>query len=239
MACKDNSQSLDPLQIIIDATEKRIETLELQSSSIKPYVDSFRSIGEEFDPNNISNSSVVNSALDEFTAEAICAGSTSLAPINDLVADCLNEASRGVSQYLNDILKNIEEGIDFIQDILDLPESSLFKLLQKIWNLTNNIYDLVNGIDYKLQCVSISENASEYEDQTQALEARVNTVINDLYLDEDGSFDVDTLIDGFNSNLKNNIKSYKKRSDNLQSEIQDNVSNTIDLTATVNPRRFF
>ena len=59
MACKDNSQSLDPLQTIIDATEKRIETLELQSESIKPYVDSFRSIGEGFDSNNISDSSVI------------------------------------------------------------------------------------------------------------------------------------------------------------------------------------
>lgn len=239
MSCQSGNQTLDPLQTIIDASEKKINTLETQARDILPFVDDFRSQGETFDPNDISDSNAVNSALNQFTAEAICASSTDLEPINELVEDCLNEAARGVRKYVNDILGNLEDGIDLINDILALPESAMFKLLQKIWKLCDDMKDLIGGIDTKLQCVSLHSQGAAYLDQVQALESRINTVTDDLYLADDGSFDVDTLVDGFEDGLKDNMNSYKARADDLQVEIADEINTAVDLPTSINPERFF
>ena len=237
--CKDPNQTLDPMQTIINQTESKVNTLETQATGILPSVESFRAIGEGFDPADISSSAEVNSALNEMTAEALCASSTDLAPINDLTEDCLNEAIRGVKRYVNDMLQNMEDGIDLIDDILALPENQLMKLLQKIWKLSDNIKDLIRGIDKKLTCVSLSEQGAEYQDQIDALNDRVDTVTDDLYLADDGSFDGERLTDGFNTDLQDNILAYETRSTNLQGEIVDDISNTVDLTATVNPKNYF
>lgn len=239
MSCQSGNQTLDPLQTIIDTTENKVNTLETQARDILPFVDDFRSTGETFPPGDISNSNDVNNALNEFTAEAICASSTDLAPINDLTEDCLNEAISGVRKYVNDVLSNIEDGIDLINEILALPENTMFKLLQRIESLTDNIKDLVSGIDTKLQCVSLSEQGAAYLDQIEALEARVNTVTDDLYLADDGSFDVDKMVNGFQTGLQDNIKAYNVRANDLQGEIADEITNTVDLSASINPKRFF
>ena len=238
-AAAAGNQTLDPLQSIIDASEKKVNTLETQARDILPFVNDFRSQGEAFDPNDISDSTAVNSALNQMTAEALCASSTDLEPINELVEDCLNEAAGAVKKYINDILGNLEDGIDLINDILALPESAMFKLLQRIWNLCDNIKDLVGGIDTKLQCVSLHSQGAAYIDQIQALEARVNTVTDDLHLADDGSFDVDTLVDGFEDGLKDNMNDYKKRADDLQGEIADEIQTAVDLPTSINPQRFF
>ena len=69
------------------------------------------------------------------------------------------------------------------------------------------------------------------------MEQRVNTVQDDLYLADDGSFDSDRLMTGINQDLYYNLDAYKQRSDRLQVEIQDDVDDVINLPATVNPKR--
>lgn len=237
--CTQANQTLDPFQIILDSSESKIDTLETQARDVQPFVDSFRTIGDAFPAGSISPAPVVDSALAEMTAEALCASSTELAPINDLAEDCLNEGLRGVKRYLNEILGNIEDGIDLIADILALPESTLMKLLQKIWKLVDDMANLISGIDTKLQCVSLSDQAAEYQSQVDALNTRVDTVTGDLYLEDDGSFNAEKMSDGFDTDLQDNLLSYKTRSDNVQKEIVNDVTDTVDLTATVNPKRFF
>lgn len=237
--CQDRNQSLDPLQTIMDESNSKVYTLENQAREILPFVSSFRSIGESFPIGSISSAYVVNNALNEMTAEAICASSTDLAPINDLVQDCLNDALAGVRKYINNILYNIEDGIDAIQDILNLPENGLFKLFQKIWGLCQDIKDLISGIDGKLECVSLSEQGSAYVDQIQDLEDRIGTVTDDLHLADDGGFDPDKLVEGFETDLQDNIQLFNTKSKDLQKEIVTDISNTVDLSATVNPKRFF
>jgi hypothetical protein len=237
--CSSGNQTLDPHQSILDGISKATTTLENQSRSILPSVSSFRDLGNAFPADQISPSSTVNSALDKMTAEALCAGKTNLDPINQLAEDCLNEALKGVRKYLKDLLGNIESGIDLISEILALPESILMKAFQKIWKLCDNISGLVGSIDGKLQCVSLSEQASEYADQIQSIQDRVNSVTGDLKLSDDGKFDPDKLMEGFDSGLKSNINLYKTKSEAVQKDIKKNISNTVDLSATVVPKRFF
>ena len=108
MTCGD--KTLDPFQIILDTAEKSINTLETQSRDILPFVTDFRTQGDALE--EVSDSSTVDDALSDFTKEAICASSTELEPINNFIEDCLNDALRGVRQYINDMLGNVEEGID-------------------------------------------------------------------------------------------------------------------------------
>lgn len=239
MATCTGVDTLDPLQTILDQTSTKIFTLERQARGIKPFVDIFRTVGSAFPPALISPESTVNSALNEFTAEAICASSTDLAPINDLVEDCLGDALRGVKGYLSGILGKIEDGIDLIADILALPENVLMKQLQKIWKLCDDIAGLINSLDGKIQCVSTSSQGALYQSQIDDLNDRIDTVIDDLYLADDGSFDHERLMTGFHADLQTNIDSYKTRSENLQQEIQDEVSSTVDLTAMINPKNYF
>jgi hypothetical protein len=133
----------------------------------------------------------------------------------------------------------MEDGIDLIADVLALPESTLMKQFQKLWKLCDNITGLIGSLDKKIQCVSLSDQADKYAAQIDALNGRVTQVTGDLKLADDGSFDPDTLMSGFQSELKDNINSYKTRSDNLQKEIQDNVANTVDTATTTTPKRYY
>ena len=238
-SCDAGNNTLDPFQLILDAVDKTVGTLEKQSRTILPFVQDFRDQGSAFDPNDISDSTDVDNALKAFTKEAICASKTDLGPINDFVEDCLNDALRGVLRYLADVLGNIEDGIDLISEILALPESLLMKLLQKIWKLCRDINRLFGAIDGKLQCITSLDQSGQYTAQVDALQQRVSTVQDDLYLADDGSFDHERLMTGFEQDLFNNLDAYKKRSDALQSEIEADVGDVINLPSTVNPKGKF
>jgi hypothetical protein len=235
MTCQAANQTLNPHQILLDKVDRGLSTLEKQAALILPFVTDFRTQGTAFDPNNLSSTSAVNAALNAFTKEAICASKTDLAPIDDFTEDCLNDILALVKKYLNDLLGNVEDGIDLIQDILNLPENALMKLLQKLWRLCNDIYNLVAGLDRKLQCVVVNDKLGVYTAQVVALQTRIDTVIDDLYLADDGSFDSDRLMTGFNAGLQQNLNLYKSRSTALQQEITDDVNDVISVTTT-NPR---
>ena len=237
MTCQAANNTLNPYQILLDKTDRNIGTLETQASSILVYVNSFRGQGLGFNDGNLSPISVVNSALNEFTKEAICASKTDLAPIDRFIEDCLNDILAAVKKYLNDILGNIEDGIDLISDLLALAESLLMKLLQKIWKLCRDIRNLIAGLDRKLQCVVTADTQGVYSSQVVALETRIDTVIDDLYLADDGSFDHERLMTGFSSGLTTNLNLYKARSDELQLEIQADVDDILgDDSNTTNPK---
>ena len=157
MTCQAANQTLNPHQILLDKVDRGLSTLEKQAALILPFVTQFRTDGTAFDPNNLSSTSAVNAAMTAFTKEAICASKTDLAPIDDFTEDCLNDILALVRKYLNDLLGNVEDGIDLIQDILNLPENALMKLLQKLWRLCNDIYNLIAGLDRKLQCVVVND----------------------------------------------------------------------------------
>lgn len=233
--CNEANNTLDPYQILLDAVDKNVTTLEKQALGILPYVQDFRSQGEDFNPLDVSPENTVNMALNQFTSDAICASKTDLEPVNQFVEDCLNDILRGIKKYLNDILDNIADGVDLVEDVVALPESLLMKLMQQIWALVNNIKDLVGSIDGKLRCITSAEDADQYTDQVDALQTRVNNTIDSLYLGSDGSFDVDTLTNNFDLGLQNNLKLYKSRSDALQLEIKDNVDSVVK-SGLVNPK---
>ena len=130
MADCGSNRTLDPFQIILDNIDRTTTTLERQARDILPDVTDFRNEGEGFIEGDISPSETVDNAMTAFTKEAICASKTDLEPINQFIEDCLNDALRGVRQYLNEILGNVEDGIDLIEEILALPEKNLMQLLQ-------------------------------------------------------------------------------------------------------------
>jgi hypothetical protein len=231
--------SLDPFEIIIDQLDKNVSSLENQSTLIKPLVSQFREDGLDFNINDISSSSIVNSAMDDFTPDAIGAGVTDIAPINDFIDDCLAEAVGGIRRYINDILQNVEDGIDLIDSILALAENLLMKALQRIWKLVDSIQSLISSLDIKITCITSKDDTGKYTDQIQNIENRMDVVIDDLYLADDGSFDSDRLMGGFNGDLQSNLNSYKSRSDDLQSEIDENIQTTVNIPTTVNPSNRF
>ena len=237
--CDSGNQTLDPFQTVLGALDTKVKSLENQSRRILPFVTSFRQQGNSFDENNISDSNVVDAALADFTKEAMCASQTDLQPINDFAEDCLNEALRGVRRYLKDILGNVEDGIDLIQSLSNLPENALMKLLQKVWRLCNDIGSLISALDIKITCITSKDDLGDYTDQVDDIQSRINTVTDDLYLDADGSFNQNKLMTGFNSSLAANLNAYKSRSDSLQSEIQDDIDATLNIPSTVNPRNRF
>jgi hypothetical protein len=182
MTCQAANQTLNPHQILLDKVDRGLSTLEKQAALILPFVTQFRTDGTAFDPNNLSSTSAVNAAMTAFTKEAICASKTDLAPIDDFTEDCLNDILALVRKYINDLLGNVEDGIDLIQDILNLPESALMKLLQKLWKLCNDIYNLIAGLDRKLQCVITNDQQGVYTGQVVALQTRIDTVIDDKFI---------------------------------------------------------
>ena len=113
------------------------------------------------------------------------------------------------------------------------------KLLQRIWKLVDSIQSLINSLDIKITCITSKDDTGKYTAQVQAIEDRMDVVIDDLYLADDGSFDNDRMMDGFNNDLKVNLDSYKSRSNDLQSEIGDNIETTVNIPTTVNPANRF
>jgi hypothetical protein len=228
--------AIDPFQTILDGLDKKVGVLERQSNSIKPEVDSFRNDALGFDPGDINSSATVNAAMAAWTPESIGAGVTDIAPINDFVEDCLADALAGISRYLKNILGNVEEGVDAVTDLAEKP---LWQALQRIWTLVADINRLISALDIKISCVTNNDDLGDYTGQIEAIQDRIDTVIGDLYLADDGSFDVDTITTGINSQLADNMKAFTDRSTQLQEEIRTNVETTVNLPTTLNPRNRF
>lgn len=228
--------ALNPFETLLDGLDKKVGVLERQSDSIKPEVDSFRNDALGFDPNDINSAATVNAAMAAWTPESIGAGTTDIEPINEFIDDCLADALAGINRYLKNILGNIEDGVDQVQDLAEKP---LWQLLQKIKTLVADINRLISALDIKITCITSNDDLGQYTTQVEAIQDRIDTVIDDLYLTEDGNFDVDTLTNGINANLADNMKTFNNRSEVLEQEIQDNVSTTVNLPTTLNPRNRF
>lgn len=228
--------TVNPFETILGTLDKNVGVLESKSSSIKPSVDTFRSDALGFNPFDISSSEVVDTAMNAWTPDVIGAGVTDIEPINQFADDCLAEALAGIRRYLKDILGNIESGVDLIEDI---PERFLMKLLQKIKSLVADISNVISACDIKIECITSKDEAGYYTGRVQEIQDRINVVIDDLYLADNGSFDIDKLTTGVDGDLTNNLKAFKDRSDELQSEVQDNITTTVNLPTTVNPSNRF
>ena len=84
---------------------------------------------------------------------------------------------------------------------------------------------------------SSADQEGKYTAEVEALESRIDTVTGDLYLDDDGSFNHEKLIAGFDNGLQGNLDRYKARSDDLQLEIEEDIETTVNIPTTVNPKR--
>ena len=233
-------QTLDPYANILDNLSRSVTGLEVQRDEVVPEVLGFRTAGLVFPPEDVSPRTQVDDALEEFKPEAIKAGVTDVALINDLVDDCYNEAVAAIRRYTNKILGNIENGISRIDEIIALPENLLMEQLQKVWKLTDSIQGLIGAMDSKINCVADSSHAPTYIDQIQGIEDRIDEVLDNLKLDPvTGAFDQSILMDGFDIDLSGNLDAYKLRADELQLEIANNILQGTNIPPTVNPKKRF
>lgn len=235
MSCNNGNQVLDPYQSIMNGLNKNITALENAADFIQPTIDLFDNAVDAVD--SPTPAGALNTALNQFTAEAICASKTDLEPINQLTADCLYEATAAVKRYLKDITSVLEEGTKLIIDIMTLPEGGLFTYFQKVRGLTTDVKDLVTVIDWRIECFVLKQ--PDYADQLLGITTRVNDVIDQLRLEPDGTFSVDSFCSGLSTDLKSNVVAYDTKVQDLQSEIETTIAETIDLSVNVVPKRFF
>ena len=236
-SCPLLQNTLDPYQSIIDGINKSVNTLENQATIIDPIITQFDALATTITSPMANNLFLIE--LNKLTADTICASSTHLQPINDFIADCLNEATAAVKRYLRNILSNIEDATGILLDGLTTPERLLLTLYQKIRVLTDSIKDLITGINNKIECITSAPDAASYSDQIDDINDDIKDVTDNLRLLDDGSFDADTFLAGVATDLKANVLSYSDHADDLEQEINDNVSNTIDSSATVNPANYY
>ena len=97
----------------------------------------------------------------------------------------------------------------------------------------------ITGINNKIECITSAPDAASYSDQIDDINADLKNVTDNLRLLDDGSFDADTFLAGVATDLKANVLSYSTHTDDLEQEINDNISNTIDSSATVNPANYY
>ena len=235
MACNNGNQVLDPYQNIINGLNVSAKALENAADFIQPTIDLFDAASDAILTPTLPTA--LNHALNQFTADAICASKTDLEPINQLTADCLYEATAAVKRYMKDILNNIGDGILLVNDLITLPEGILFTYFQQIWGLTTDIKDLVTAIDWRIECVALK--TPDYNDQILGITTRVNDVIDQLRLDTDGSFSAPVFCKNMTAPLKANMEAYETRANDLMKEINTNITETIDLSVNVNPKRYF
>lgn len=235
MACNNGNQVLDPYQSIINGLNESVTALENAADFAQPTIDFFDNAVDAI--TTPTPAGALNTALNKFTADAICASKTDLEPINQLTADCLYEATAAVKRYLKDIVGILEEGTKLIIDIMTLPEGIVFTYFQQVRGLVGPIKDLVTAIDFRIECVPLK--TPDIEDQILGINTRVNDVIDQLRLEPDGSFSVDAFCADLGSDLKANVAAYDTKVTDLQAEIETTVSDTIDLSANVVPKGYF
>lgn len=236
MSCNQGNNTLDPYQSIIDGINKGVATLEKQAAIIQPIIDEFDAAADAITTPTLP--SALNVALNNLTADAICASTTDLEPLNDLTSDCLLEATAAIKRYSKNIFENLEEGTKLIVDIITLPEGGLFTLFQKTRGLATDVKDLVTALNNKIQCVSLSDSAVVYQEQIDDINSKMDDVIDNLRLSEDGSFDPDVFLSNLSTDLQDNVKAYGEKATQVKEEIEQSISNTIG-SVTTNPRNFF
>ena len=232
--------TLDPYENILDNVNKTVSGLESKAVAVLPDITTYTVNGIAFEDGDISPRNVVDDALLSYTPDAIKAGVTDVALINDLVEDCYNEGLAGIRKYADGILRNIENGISFIDDILNLPENLLMRQQARIRRLTGDVRSLVSAMDLKLQCVTESPLAPSYITKVTQISDRIEDALDLMKLDPvTGAFDTNILTGDFNPDLGLNLGDFNIKTDLLQLEIANNILTGFNKQSTVNPKKRF
>lgn len=238
MGCNGTSnKSLQSNDSILNKASSKVSDLEKQAASIRPTLNGFRN--ELLGFTNISPTSVIDSALADFTADSICAGYDDMSGLEKLKAECLSDALNGIRGYLDDILQNLEDGMDLISSLLSLPEFNLMKVFQKLNRLMSLFGGLALSSDRKLTCIANNNPNPIQQSELQAMQDRVDAIVDEMPIGDDGKFSSDKLLQGCDPDLKVNMKSFETRSNALKGEIEANVTRKLSGLGNLNPKRYF
>ena len=238
MGCNGTSnKSLVPNDSMLNGASKKISDLEKQAALIRPTLQGFRDDLLGF--TNVSPSNVVDSALSDFTANSICAGYDDMSGLEKLEAQCLSDALNGLRSYLDDLLQNLEDGMDLISSLLSLPEFNLMKIFQTLSRLMSRFGGLFSSLDVKITCIANNNPSSHVQSELQSIQDRSDAIFDEFPIDENGQFSSDKLLEGCDPDLKVNMKSFETRSNTLKKEIEANIAKKLNDIGNLNPKRYF
>jgi hypothetical protein len=98
---------------------------------------------------------------------------------------------------------------------------------------------LINSLDTNITCIANADDVGRYTGDIQAANDRIDAVVNDLAIDEQGNFSFDKLTTSINTGLKNNVKTVYDKTTIVAEESKNNIDTKIGTAGNVLPSNFF
>lgn len=217
-----------------------VAALESARDDIKSVVNSFLNEALGYDTSALTDpADVANDVINNFTPDGLGCGTTGVPPVDDYIATCLYRLKSQIQRQISNLNS---DAANVVTDLLSVAEATLFGLLQQVFGVFEQygLNDLINALDGRITCITSADDLGTYTSDISDINDRIDAVIADLPVDNDGNFDYNDLTSGLDSGLVDNLDIFKAQSESSIASSTANLQAELNkISGSVNPTNFF
>lgn len=212
-----------------------VSALENARDVLKYKAEAFIEEATGFDLTQLSSpSEMTDDVVNNVTPETMGCDEGVIQAAEDFVANCAFAQLSALARKIKRLNKDL---IDIISDLLSIPEKLLCKALQDFFSLFEGYgtKDILNALDFRILCITSSKDAARFADDINDINDRINTVVDDLPMDDSGEFDIDQLTADLDTDLSSNLKTYQDQAQSTVAKSRKNLVAAKSSASELNP----
>lgn len=231
--------AINPCISLNERLEQAVSALEDIEDTVLGTLDEVKDQIEAFTDTPTSPQDLTD-ALVNITEDAIDAGLSDMSIINNFVGSCLDDVINKVDEFRDSILDAVGSLFDDIPTLNSLVEKAIGQTMAGLKGLITGfkIPDILSELDRLLACLSDQPDLAECLSGLQVKSDRINSVLSNLNLSDDGMFDQSSFLGtmpGVDDLLKNNINTITDKMDIVEVSVLSNIDTTKQSIAEAMP----
>jgi hypothetical protein len=225
-------------QSALTALLRDVDSLEGYKNILYDQQNTFLGQVNGFDLQTLSTNAQVENDILQLNTTAVGCDSGDFPAVNDFQNICIN-------RYLGNLL-NKKDGASgdmtgFMDTLLSIAEKPLTVGLQALFALFEKfgLSSLINALDTNLTCITNADDVGRYTADIQAANDRIDAVVKDLAIDDQGEFSFDKLTAGIDTGLKDNLKTVYDKAQVVTEQSKANIDDKINSAGNMLPDNFF
>ena len=219
--------AIDPCTTLNTLLETKVSALETIETGAASQIASVTSSLNSHSA-SATNTDTLSTALQDLTADELGSGTSAVATISTFTGSCLNDILGGASSGTDAIKELLGAVMDTIGSLNSLGEKAISQALQGLRGVLGalGIPALLADLDSLMGCMSDS-GIGDCSTNISSATSRIDSVLGNLYLDSNGDFDMDDLMDATSlaEDVKTNLNTMRLKFDVVESVINTNISN--------------
>jgi len=225
-------------QATLTALLRDVDSLEGYKNILYGQQSVFLGQANAFQLGSLSTPTQVQNDLLNVNTSSVGCSPTDFPAVTDFTNICVNK-------YLGNLLgkkdSTNQDMTGFLDTLLSIAERPLMVALQALFALFDKfgLSSLINALDTNINCITSSEDAARYTTEIDDINKRVDAVVKDLAINDQGEFDFDKLTTSVDTGLKNNLEAGYFKAQQVCQESKDNIDAKVSQASTVVPEGYF